>query len=44
MATSLHTDTNFIALKDLLEKLDLWDEELRKLFDASINNVYDTYR
>lgn len=44
MATSLHTDANFLALKELLVKLDLWDEELGRLFDESKKSVYDTRR
>ena len=44
MATSLHTDNNFLALKDALIKLELWDEELTWLFDISKNSVYDIHR
>lgn len=44
MATSLHSDNNFIALKDLLTKNDLWDQELTHLFNESKNSVYDTHR
>lgn len=44
MATSLHTDDNFLALKDVLVKQNLWDEDLMKLFDDSKSSVYDTHR
>lgn len=44
MATSLHKDNNFIALKDLLIKLGLWDQELSQLLNESQNSVYDTCR
>lgn len=44
MATSLHTDNNFSALKELLTRQGLWDEELTRLFDESKNSVYDTHR
>lgn len=44
MATSLHTDENFLALKDILAKKNLWDEDLVKLFDESKYSVYDTHR
>lgn len=44
MATSLHTDSNFLALKDVLMKQGLWDEDLCQLFDESKKSVYDTHR
>ena len=44
MATSLHTDNNFLALKDLLIKQNLWDEELTRLFNDSKTSVFDVHR
>lgn len=44
MATSLHTDSNFLELKGLLMQHGLWNEELTQLFEESKKNVYDTHR
>lgn len=44
MATSLHTDTNFLSLKESLMEQGLWDEELALLFDESKKSVYDIHR
>jgi len=44
MATSLHTDNNFLALKDLLTKENLWDDELTQFFNDSKVSLYDTKR
>lgn len=44
MATTLHMDSNFLALKELLIRHGLWDKELNDLYDKSKCNVYDTHR
>lgn len=44
MATSLHTDSNFISLKELLTRQCLWNEDLEKLYEESKKSVYDTHR
>lgn len=42
MATIIHDDSNYIRLKELLEKYGIWSEELQKLHTESLANKYDT--